>query len=45
VFKDGINADRDAADYKRETVPVSKNSRMAVKLYPGGGWAARIYKK
>ena len=45
VFKDGVNADRDATDYKREVVPVSKNTKMPVKLYPGGGWAARIYKK
>ena len=45
IFKDGINADRDATDYKREIVTVSKNSRLAIKLYPGGGWAARINKK
>ena len=45
IFKDGINADRDATDYRREIVPVSKSTKMAVKLYPGGGWVARIYKK
>jgi len=45
IFKDGVNADRDATDYKREIVPVSKNTRLKIKLYPGGGWAARIYKK
>ena len=45
IFKDGVNADRDATDYKREIIPVSKNTRLVVKLYPGGGWAARIYKK
>jgi alpha-glucosidase len=45
IFKDGVNADRDATDYKREIVSVSKNTKPAIKLYPGGGWAARIYKK
>ena len=45
IFKDGINADRDATDYKREIVAVSRSTRQAIKLYPGGGWAARIYKK
>jgi alpha-glucosidase len=45
IFKDGVNADRDATDYKREIVPVSKNTKLNIKLYPGGGWAARIYKK
>ena len=45
VFKDGVNADRDATDYKREIIPVSKNMKLPVRLYPGGGWVARIYKK
>jgi alpha-glucosidase len=45
IFKDGINADRDATDYKREIVLVSKNTKQTIKLFPGGGWAARIYKK
>ena len=45
IFKDGLNADRDATDYKKEIIAVSQNTRQPVKLYPGGGWAARIYKK
>jgi alpha-glucosidase len=45
IFKDGVNADRDATDYKKEIVSVSRSSKEAIKLYPGGGWAARIYKK
>jgi alpha-glucosidase len=45
IFRDGINADRDATDYKREIVPVSKNSKIVIKLAPGGGWAARIVKQ
>lgn len=45
IFRDGINADRDATDYKKEIIAVSKNTKQAIKLYEGGGWAARIYKK
>ncbi len=45
IFKDGMNADREATDYKREVITVSKNTKQPVQLYPGGGWAARIYKK
>jgi len=45
IFEDGMNADRDATDYKREVMAVSKNTKQTIKLYPGGGWAARIYKK
>ncbi|HEX8327681.1 MAG TPA: glycoside hydrolase family 97 protein [Hymenobacter sp.] len=45
IFKDGINADRNGTDYKREVITVSKTTRQLVKLGPGGGWAARIYRK
>jgi alpha-glucosidase len=45
IFKDGINADRDATDYKKEIVKVSSKDKLNVHLAPGGGWAARIYKK
>lgn len=43
VFKDGINADRDATDYKREIIKVSSKDKLTVHLMNGGGWAARIY--
>jgi alpha-glucosidase len=43
IFKDGINADRDATDYKREVISVSKDQKISVHLSNGGGWAARIY--
>jgi alpha-glucosidase len=45
VFKDGINADRDATDYKREIVTVTKNSKQTISMLNGGGWAARVYLK
>jgi alpha-glucosidase len=44
VFKDGINADRDATDYTKETIKISASTKLSVKLAPGGGWAARIVK-
>lgn len=42
IFRDGINADRDATDYKREMVPVSNTSLLKLHLAPGGGLALRI---
>jgi alpha-glucosidase len=44
VFKDGINADRDATDYKREIIKISSRVKLNIHLAPGGGWAARIEK-
>jgi alpha-glucosidase len=42
IFKDGINADRDATDYKREVLTFTKNSKETVSLFNGGGWTAKI---
>ena len=42
IFKDGINADRDATDYKKEVIKVTANDKLKIHLAPGGGWAARI---
>jgi alpha-glucosidase len=44
VFKDGINADRDATDYRREVMKLSSRDTLSIQLSPGGGWAARIEK-
>jgi alpha-glucosidase len=43
IFKDGINADRDATDYKKEIIKVHRGDKIPVSLSKGGGWAARIY--
>lgn len=45
LFRDGINADRAACDYKREVQPVPDIRKLTVKLAPGGGYVARIYKR
>jgi alpha-glucosidase len=42
IFEDGINADRDATDYKKEIKRINALSRMNIHLSNGGGWAARI---
>lgn len=44
VFKDGVNADREATDYKSEVIKVNSVDKLTIKLAPGGGWAARINK-
>ena len=43
VFKDGINADRDATDYKKETIRLKGGDKLTVQLAGGGGWVARIH--
>jgi alpha-glucosidase len=45
IFRDGINADREGTDYKREEVTVSSGEKITVRLAGGGGWAARIEKQ
>ena len=44
VFKDGINADRDGTDYKRELIKISSRDSLKIVFSTGGGWAARIEK-
>jgi len=39
IFKDGINANKDATDYKRETVKVSNIDKLTVNMANGGGFA------
>jgi len=43
IFRDGVNADVTARDYKREIVDVAANKKMIVSMAAGGGFAARIY--
>jgi len=40
IFKDGINADRDATDYKKEVIRVKSADKLNVMLMNGGGWVA-----
>jgi alpha-glucosidase len=42
IFEDGINADRNARDYRRREKTLSRTTELTIHLAPGGGWAARI---
>ncbi len=42
LFRDGINADRVARDYKREIIPLPASKKLTLTLMPGGGFAAKI---
>ena len=40
IFADGINADKEATDYRITKSQVSGNDTLKIHLAPGGGWAA-----
>ncbi|MEA4982329.1 MAG: glycoside hydrolase family 97 C-terminal domain-containing protein [Paludibacter sp.] len=44
IYKDGLNVDRYASDYKHEIIEVTKKSSLNIKMAPGGGWVGRIRK-
>jgi alpha-glucosidase len=44
IMQDGVNADRNAIDYKKVIVSVTNRSTLKIKLAKGGGWAAIISK-
>ncbi|HEX3072699.1 MAG TPA: glycoside hydrolase family 97 catalytic domain-containing protein, partial [Ignavibacteriales bacterium] len=44
-YQDGINSERYAADYKKTSRNINSIDKLNIHLAPGGGWAARIYKK
>lgn len=41
-FEDGINADRQAMDYKKRETNVNNTTRMTLKMVRNGGWAGVI---
>ena len=41
-WADGVNADRNATDYVKQTKTVTGADRLKIHLAPGGGWVARI---
>ena len=44
-WRDGLNADRHAEDFKRATRTVTNATKFRISLAEGGGWAARIQAK
>jgi alpha-glucosidase len=45
IFKDGVNADKNAQDYKHETIDIPADKKLKINMAPGGGFAARIYQQ
>jgi alpha-glucosidase len=45
LFRDGVNADRCAEDYKRIVRRVTSEDKVKIDLAPGGGFAARLVKR
>lgn len=45
VFKDGVNADKAARDYKKEIIDIPSNRKLPVSMAPGGGYVIKIYRK
>ena len=45
IFKDGINAEKDATDYKREIINVTSTDKLIINLSNGGGFAIIISSK
>lgn len=43
-FSDGRNAHRAACDYVMRTEPLPADKKLTVRMAPGGGFAARIYR-
>ena len=43
AYQDGVNADRNASDYKKSTQQITRSTRLKVHLAPGGGFAARVH--
>ena len=44
IYRDGPNADRYGNDYEKVVQQISNGDPFKIRLAPGGGWAARIYK-
>ncbi len=45
VFRDGVNADRAASDYRKETIAMPADRKLKVSMAPGGGFTGKIIKK
>ena len=42
LYRDGVNADRVACDYRKETINLPADRQLKIKMAPGGGFAAKI---
>jgi len=44
AYEDGVNADRNASDYRKSNRQITRTTKLKVHLAPGGGFAARIHR-
>ncbi|MCX7797114.1 MAG: glycoside hydrolase family 97 protein [Melioribacter sp.] len=42
IYQDGVNADRNANDYKSFTTTITRDTKLEIQLAPGGGWVAVV---
>lgn len=45
LWRDGVNADRNAEDFAMQTITVDRSSKIKIDLASGGGFAARIVRQ
>ncbi|WP_224070371.1 glycoside hydrolase family 97 protein [Arachidicoccus terrestris] len=45
VWKDGVNADRNAKDFQMETLKIKKGEAIHIQMPAGGGYVARLVKE
>jgi alpha-glucosidase len=45
IYKDGVNADKHAADYVRESVIVDSNTQLSLNLASGGGFVISLHEE
>jgi alpha-glucosidase len=44
LFRDGVNADKNAEDYAVDTMTVTSDTKLNIHLASGGGFAMRLYR-
>ncbi len=44
VFRDGINANRAARDYKKEIITIPDNRKLTIDMASGGGFVMKIFR-
>jgi alpha-glucosidase len=45
IFRDGLNAGKEATDYIKEKIVITSKDKLKINLAEGGGWAAIIKKR
>ncbi|MFD2163047.1 glycoside hydrolase family 97 protein [Paradesertivirga mongoliensis] len=45
IVQDGVNAHRNGNDYKKVNLNITNQSKLSIKMAPGGGWVAIIKRK